>query len=154
MRYWETKFKQIKPIKINKRRYFTQKQVELLKMIKFLLKNKGMTISGVKNLLNSNINKLDENSSISLKNDYLKNSLKFKTKNILNKISKLKKIWQKTHLKVRMVPESNPDSKFIYYAKKPTKGEKAKDKLKLKKYNPNTRKHEYFIEKKLPPHSK
>ena len=42
----------------------------------------------------------------------------------------------KTHLKIRMVPESNPDSKFIYYAKKPTKGEKAKDKLKLKKYNP------------------
>ena len=54
---------------------------------------------------------------------------------------------KKTHLKVRMVPESNPDSKFIYYAKKPTKGEKVKDKLKLKKYNPNTRKHEYFIEK-------
>ena len=39
---------------------------------------------------------------------------------------------KKTHLKVRMVPESKPDSKFIYYAKKPTKGEKAKDKLKLK----------------------
>ena len=90
LRYWETKFKQIKPKKINNRRYFTQKQVELLKMIKFLLKNKGMTISGVKNLLNSNINKLDENSSISLKNDYLKNSLKLKSKNILNKISKLK----------------------------------------------------------------
>ena len=61
---------------------------------------------------------------------------------------------KKTHLKVRLVPESNPDSKFIYYAKKPTKGEKAKEKLKLKKYNPNTRKHEIFIEKKLPPHSK
>ena len=38
---------------------------------------------------------------------------------------------KKTHLKIRMVPENNPDSKFIYYAKKPTKGEKAKDKLKL-----------------------
>ena len=37
---------------------------------------------------------------------------------------------KKTHLKVRMVPELNPDSKFIYYAKKPTKGEKAKEKLK------------------------
>ncbi len=61
---------------------------------------------------------------------------------------------KKTHIKVRMVPESNADSKFIYYAKKPTKGEKAKDKLKLKKYNPNTRKHELFVEKKLPPHSK
>ena len=95
LRYWETKFKQIKPIKINNRRYFTQKQVEILKMIKFLLKNKGMTVSGVKNLLNSNINKLDENSSISLKNDYLKNSLKFKTKNILDKISKLKKYGKK-----------------------------------------------------------
>ena len=44
---------------------------------------------------------------------------------------------KKTHIKVRLVPESKPDSKFIYYAKKPTKGEKAKDKLKLKKYNPN-----------------
>ena len=40
---------------------------------------------------------------------------------------------KKTHLKVRMVPENNPNSKFIYYAKKPTKGEKVKDKLKLKK---------------------
>ena len=39
---------------------------------------------------------------------------------------------KKTHIKVRLVPESNPDSKFIYYAKKPTKGEKAKEKLKLK----------------------
>ena len=61
---------------------------------------------------------------------------------------------KKTHIKVRMVPETSPDSKFIYYAKKPTKGEKAKVQLKLKKYNPNTRKHEFFIEKKLPPHSK
>ena len=42
---------------------------------------------------------------------------------------------KKSHLKVRMVPESNPDSKFIYYAKKPTKGEKAKNKLKLRKYH-------------------
>ena len=33
-------------------------------------------------------------------------------------------------------------------------GEKAKIKLKAKKYNPATRKHEIFVEKKLPPHSK
>ena len=32
---------------------------------------------------------------------------------------------KKTHIKVRMVPESNPDSKFIYM-QKPTKGEKPK----------------------------
>ena len=52
----------------------------------------------------------------------------------------------KTHIKVRLVPESNLDSKFIL-REKPTKGEKAKDKLKLKKYNPNTRKHEFLLKK-------
>ncbi len=62
---------------------------------------------------------------------------------------------KKTHIKVRMVPESNPDSKFVYYAKKPTKGEKAKEKLKLKKYNPNTRKPRIFFRKEIThPHSK
>ena len=34
---------------------------------------------------------------------------------------------KKTHLKVRLVPENNPDSKFIYYAKKRTKVEKHKE---------------------------
>ena len=33
---------------------------------------------------------------------------------------------KKTHLKVRMVPESKPDSAFVYYAKKPTKVRKGK----------------------------
>ena len=59
---------------------------------------------------------------------------------------------KKSSVKVRLVPEKKPDSPFFYYVKKPTKGEKAK--VKLKKYNPSTRKHEIFIEKKLPPHSK
>ena len=41
---------------------------------------------------------------------------------------------KKSHLKVRMVPENKPDSPFFYYVKKPTKGEKAKVKLKMNKY--------------------
>jgi len=61
---------------------------------------------------------------------------------------------KKTSIKVRLVPESKPNSAFFYYVKKPIKGEKAKIKLRAKKYNPSTRKHEIFIEKKLPPHSK
>ena len=61
---------------------------------------------------------------------------------------------KKSTVKVRLVPEEKTDSKFYYYAKKPTAGEKAKDKLRMKKYNPATMKHEWFIEKKLPPHSK
>ena len=50
IRYWE-KILQIKPKIINKRRYYTNEQVELIKLIKFLLKNKGLTISGVKKVL-------------------------------------------------------------------------------------------------------
>ena len=61
---------------------------------------------------------------------------------------------KKTSIKVRLVPESKPHSSFNYYVRKPSSGEKAKIKLKAKKYNPSTRKHEIFIEKKLPPHSK
>ena len=61
---------------------------------------------------------------------------------------------KKTSVKVRLVPEVKPNSSFFYYVKKPSSGEKAKVKLKLKKYNPDTRKHEVFVEKKLPPHSK
>jgi len=95
LRYWETKFKQIRPKKIMNRRYYTQEQVEIIKMIKFLLKNKGMTISGVKNILNTNINKLDGNGSISLLNDYLKNSFKLKSKKILQKIFTLKQYGKK-----------------------------------------------------------
>ena len=61
---------------------------------------------------------------------------------------------KKTHIKVRLVPETNPDSKFVYYAKKPTKGEKKNNKLRLRKFDPITQKHIWWVEKKLPPHSK
>ena len=72
LRYWEKEFKEIKPKKFNNRRYYSLKQVETIKMIKFLLKNKGMTIYGVRKLLDKNINKLDDKDSISLKSDYYK----------------------------------------------------------------------------------
>ncbi len=61
---------------------------------------------------------------------------------------------KKSFIKVRMVPENKTDSPFYYYLKKPAGGEKAKVKLSARKYNPSTKKHELFIEKKLPPHSK
>ena len=90
LRYWEKEFKIIRPKKINNIRYYSEKQIEILKMIKFLLKNKGMTISGVKNLLNQKINDLDYTNTISLKADYYKNNLSTKSKKILEKIKKLK----------------------------------------------------------------
>ena len=90
LRYWEKEFREIKPKKINNRRYYSLNQVEKAKMIKFLLKNKGMTISGVKNLLNLNTNYLDDDKSHSLKADYYKKILKDKSINLLEKIKKIK----------------------------------------------------------------
>jgi len=58
-----------------------------------------MTISGVKNLLNLNINKLDDYNSDSLKADYYKKSIKKKSKKLLEKINKLKKYGKKNTLK-------------------------------------------------------
>ena len=90
LRYWEKEFKQIKPRIINKRRYYSSEQIEVIKKIKFLLKDKGMTITGVKTLLNLKINKLDAYDSHSLKAEYYKKQIKIKSKTILNKIKKLR----------------------------------------------------------------
>ena len=91
IRFWEKEFSAINPKIINKRRYYSKNQVEKIKMIKFFLKDKGMTVKGVKNLLKSDINKLDENNSISLKADYFKE----KSLKILKKIKKLKRYGKK-----------------------------------------------------------
>ena len=95
LRYWEREFKEIKPKKINNIRYYSSKQVEIIKMIKFLLKSKGMTILGVKNLLNTNINKLDDHKGHSLKADYYRNILKLKSKTLVEKIKKIKSYGKK-----------------------------------------------------------
>tara|TARA_B100000780_G_C20861149_1_gene342336 strand:- start:83 stop:454 length:372 start_codon:yes stop_codon:yes gene_type:complete len=90
IRYWEKEFKQIKPkILSGNRRYYDKSNVDLLKKIKFLLKDQGMTINGVKKILNSGqSNDLDEISNKSIRNDNLRN----KIKNISNIIKDLKKL--------------------------------------------------------------
>ena len=95
IRYWEREFKQIKPIILNNRRYYNENHISLFKMIKYFLKDKGMTINGVKNIIKSGINTLDENDLYSLKADYKKEKIKNKTKLILDKIKKIKKCGKK-----------------------------------------------------------
>ena len=95
LRFWEKQFKEIKPLLIKNRRYYSEKQIILIKSIKFLLKDKGLTISGVKNILNSKINSLDEHDSIGLKSDYQKHKIKVKSKVLLEKIKKLKSYGKK-----------------------------------------------------------
>ena len=48
IRFWETQFRQLKPKKVNKRRYYDSKNIDLLLKIQYLLKNQGMTISELK----------------------------------------------------------------------------------------------------------
>ena len=92
LRFWEKEFKQIRPkIYSGKRRYYDNQTIEVLKKIKFLLKDKGMTIYGVKkHLINKNSFELDEilNNSINTKN----NILKSKIKNISKLIKEIKKL--------------------------------------------------------------
>ena len=95
IRFWENEFKQIKSKKINKVRYFSNEQIETIKF----LKNKGLTINGVKNVLESNINKLDDYNSYSLKADYYKTKLKKKSTEVLKKIRNLKKYGKKISYK-------------------------------------------------------
>ena len=81
IRFWEKQFKQIKPkIFSGNRRYYNNEDIELLKKVKYLLKVQGMTINGVKKLLNSNSSlKLDEFSknSISVHNSTIKIKLTY-----------------------------------------------------------------------------
>ena len=95
IRYWEKEFKQINPIMHKKRRYYSKKHVELFKLIKFLLKDKGLTVSGVKKILNSKINSLDAYKSDSLKADYFKKNIKEKSNLILDKLKKIKNYGKK-----------------------------------------------------------
>ena len=91
IRFWEKEFKQIKPNILNgNRRYYNNDTIEVLKKVKYLLKDQGMTINGVKKVLNSDKSlKLDELPNNSINANY---SIKNKLKKISNLIKQLKKI--------------------------------------------------------------
>ena len=90
LRFWETKFKQLKPtILSGNRRYYSSKNIKILKMIIFLLKEQGLTINGAIKLMNDPANKLDETKASSINAEYYKKNIKTKSKNILEKIKKI-----------------------------------------------------------------
>ena len=91
IRFWEKEFKQIKPNVLNgNRRYYNNDTIEVLKKVKYLLKDQGLTINGAKKVLNSNKSlKLDELSNNSINTNY---NIKNKLKNISNLIKQIKKL--------------------------------------------------------------
>ena len=92
IRFWEKEFKQVKPkICAGKRRYYDKKSIDTLRKIKFLLKEKGFTINGVKKfLLNERNFNLDETSNNSINTS--KNNLKSKLEKISNLLKEIKKL--------------------------------------------------------------
>ena len=96
IRYWETQFKQIKPtIRAGKRRYFSQKDLKIINYIKFLLKEKGLTISGVKKILNDkDSHSIDDDVNLGVYKRGIKTTelIKDKVKNIAKIINELKKL--------------------------------------------------------------
>ncbi|MFL2889261.1 MAG: MerR family transcriptional regulator [Pelagibacteraceae bacterium] len=91
LRYWESKFNKIKPtILEGNQRYYNKKNIDLILMIKYLLKDQGLTIKGVQKILKKNINSLDDYNALSIKTTYFSNKLKIRSKKILDKINKLK----------------------------------------------------------------
>ena len=87
IRFWEKEFKQIKPLILSgNRRYYDKKNIDLLKKVHFLLKEEGMTISGVKKILNNKEPfKLDEISNHSITATNIRNKL-FKISNIIKSL--------------------------------------------------------------------
>ena len=88
IRFWEKEFKNIKPkVFAGRRRYYDKSSIEILKRIKYLLKNQGMTIKGAKKIINSSSSfRLDDLSNKSIS---MNKNLALKKK--ISKISRLVK---------------------------------------------------------------
>ena len=92
LRFWETKFKQLKPtILSGGRRYYSEKNIKVIKMIIFLLKDQCLTINGAIKAINLKPKDLDETKATSIKDKYYKKNINIKSKKILEKIQWLKK---------------------------------------------------------------
>ena len=96
IRYWETQFKQIKPsIRAGGRRYYSKKDIKIINYIKFLLREKGLTINGVKKILNDkNMHSIDDSPNLGVYKRDIKTTkvIKNKVKNIAKIIKELKNL--------------------------------------------------------------
>jgi len=82
IRFWEKEFDSIKPKKNNKgNRLFTKNDIETLKTIYYLVKIKGHTLEGAKQILVKNPSKLDEIDVVTrlenIKNELIKLKMSF-----------------------------------------------------------------------------
>ena len=91
VRYWEKRFNQLKPTLLNgNRRYYSEKDIDLLNLILFLLKDQKLTIEGANKILKKNIYSLDDFHSSSIKANIFKENIINKSLKLLDKIEKIK----------------------------------------------------------------
>ena len=91
IRFWEKKFSTIKSIRLNgNRRLFNKDNLEKIKFIRFLLKDRGLSIIGAQKILKE-FKKLDDYNSSSVRNNIIKTNFKNKAKKILDKIQRIKR---------------------------------------------------------------
>ena len=96
IRYWESQFKQIKPsIRAGRRRYYSKRNIQLINYIKFLLKEKGLTINGVKKILkDTSLDSVDDSGKFGVYRPDNKSTkfIRDKVKNISKIVKELKKL--------------------------------------------------------------
>ena len=96
IRYWESQFKQIKPsIRAGRRRYYSKGNIQLINYIRFLLKEKGLTINGVKKILkDTSLDSVDDSGKFGVYRPDNKSTkfIRDRVKNISKIIKELKKL--------------------------------------------------------------
>ena len=96
IRYWESQFKQIKPsIRAGRRRYYSKGNIQLINYIKFLLKEKGLTINGVKKILkDTSLDSVDDSGKFGVYRPDNKSTkfIRDRVKNISKIVKELKKL--------------------------------------------------------------
>ena len=109
LRFWESRFKQLKPLKLSgNRRYYRETDVELIGYIKNLLHEDCVSIKGVQKIFgNQSINQiLKSKNPILKKKNVLSNDKNFKKENFDNSNKKHKEIFKEILIDLKKIKNS------------------------------------------------
>jgi len=109
LRFWESRFKQLKPLKLSgNRRYYREIDVELIRYIKNLLHEDCVSIKGVQKIFrNQSINQILKNKNpILKKKNVLSNDKNFKKENFDNSNKEHKEILKEILIDLKKIKNS------------------------------------------------
>ena len=109
LRFWESRFKQLKPLKLSgNRRYYREIDVELIGYIKNLLHEDCVSIKGVKKIFgNQTINQILKSKNPILKEkNVLSNDKNFKKENFDNSNKEHKEIFKEILIDLKKIKNS------------------------------------------------